>query len=187
MALAENYALRRQKPAGAGEGARVELHGQAPDDASPERMRPARFQEPRPQGLLERHTEVGFELVLDPVVPQLGREDERQVAEELVELFDHGKTHFWNPRADATSWSRPKRSRKKRRKKKLPRTRRLPRQWHARCAGFAGDDAPCVMFPSVVTRPRMLRIMAGMDQHPCRGAEAFPHGLEACSSLSSTR
>ena len=28
----------------------------------------------RPKGQLERHTEVGFELLLDPVVPQLGRE-----------------------------------------------------------------------------------------------------------------
>ena len=39
-----------------------------------------------PQAGIRRHTGVGFELVLDSVVPQLGREDERQVAEEWVEL-----------------------------------------------------------------------------------------------------
>ena len=50
-----------------------------------------------------------------------------------------------------------KRKRKKKRKKRLPRTRCLPR-------GFAGGDAPCVMFPSVVVRPEMLCIMADMDQ-----------------------
>ena len=47
--------------------------------------------------------------------------------------------------------------------------------------GFAGDDAFCVMFPSFVLRPSY--ILAGMDQkdsctvHPCRGAEAYSHGL----------
>ena len=35
-----------------------------------------------PQAGIRRHLWVGFELVLDPVVPQLAREDERQVAEE---------------------------------------------------------------------------------------------------------
>ena len=39
---------------------------------------PAPLLEVRPQGLPERHTEVGFELVLDPFVPQL--------AEQLVEV-----------------------------------------------------------------------------------------------------
>ena len=35
---------------------------------------PPTLAEVRPQGQPERHTGVGFELVLDPVVPQLGRE-----------------------------------------------------------------------------------------------------------------
>ena len=42
--------------------------------------RPAPLLEVRPQGQPERHTEVGFELVLDPVVPQM--------AEKLVEVVD---------------------------------------------------------------------------------------------------
>ena len=41
--------------------------------------RPAPVQEPRPQDGIQRHTGVGFELVLDPVVPQM--------AEQLVEVF----------------------------------------------------------------------------------------------------
>ena len=58
----------------------------------------------------------------------------------------------------AASSSQPsRRKRKKKRKKRLPRTRCLPR-------GFAGGDAPRVMFPSVVVRPEMLCIMADMDQ-----------------------
>ena len=31
-------------------------------------------------------------------------------------------------------------------------------------AGFAGDDAPRSVFPSIVGRPRMQGIMVGMDQ-----------------------
>ena len=38
------------------------------------------------------------------------------------------------------------------------------RQWFACNAGFTGYDVPCVMFPSGVARPKMLRIMAGMFQ-----------------------
>ena len=34
-------------------------------------------------------------------------------------------------------------------------------------AGFTGDYAPRVMFPSGVARPKMLRILAGMDQKDC--------------------
>ena len=57
-----------------------------------------------------------------------------------------------------------RRKSKKRRMKKLPRTRRLLRQWHARCAGFAGCDAPRVVFPLVGDGHPMLGITAGMDQ-----------------------
>ena len=57
-----------------------------------------------PQAGIRRHTGVGFELVLDSVVPQLAREDERQVAEEWVELVDEhtGKAYFWNPLSSRT-------------------------------------------------------------------------------------
>ena len=55
--------------------------------------------------------------------------------------------------------------------------------------GFTGDDAPRAVLLSVVCRPMMLGIMAGMNQtdifalffDPCRGAEVFSHGPE-CSS-----
>ena len=52
----------------------------------------------------------------------------------------------------------------KKRRKKFPRTRRLPRQWHVRYAGLAGCDTPCVVFFSVVDQPEMLSIMASMSQ-----------------------
>ena len=52
---------------------------------------------------------------------------------------------------------------KKRRKRKLPRTCRLPRQWHVRKAGFAGCATPRVMLPSFVDRTNMLGILVGMD------------------------
>ena len=63
MPLAESTrhsAPRGQKKAGAGEGVRGEAHGQAPD-------------EPPPQKRQGRHCGIGFELVLDTVVPELGR------------------------------------------------------------------------------------------------------------------
>ena len=79
---------------GQGRGAREEIHGSAPEDAPPQAAgvqyfamdtgedveeapaagRPAPLLEVRPQEGLRRHTGVGFELVLDLVVPQLGRE-----------------------------------------------------------------------------------------------------------------
>ena len=62
-------------------------------------------------------------------------------------------------------------SKRKRRKRRTPRTSSLPgrarrrqRQWFACGAGFTGDDAPRIMFPSGVVRPKMLRIMAGLVQ-----------------------
>ena len=74
-------------------GVRDELHGEAPadpptkaagavyyemdtgedDGSAPAPMRPAPFLEMLPQEGTRRHTGMAFELVLDPVVPQLGR------------------------------------------------------------------------------------------------------------------
>ena len=58
---------------------------------------------------------------------------------------------------------------KKRKKKNLPRgrvsrgrARRRLRQWHV--SGSPGDVLLCAVFPSMVDRPEMLCIMAGMDQ-----------------------
>ena len=70
----------------------------------------------------------------------------------------------WMGIVPSSSSSAGKRRKRKKRKKRLPRTRRLPRQWHVRCAGFAGNDAPRVMLPSVVDRPQMVGIMACMYQ-----------------------
>ena len=64
-----------------------------------------------------------------------------------------------------------RRKRKKSWKRRTPRTSSLPgrarrrqRQWSACNAGFTGYDAPRVMFPFGVARPKMLRILASMDQ-----------------------
>ena len=65
---------------------------------------------------------------------------------------------------------RAKRKRKKRRKRRTPRTssrslrgraRRRQRQWHV--SGSPGDVLLRAVFPSVVVRPEMPCIMAGMD------------------------
>ena len=94
---------RGQKPARAGWG-RFELHVQAPDDAPPWRDAAGSVSGAATAGSPRaahwgRLTGVGFELVLD-LVPHLGLEDERQVAQEWVELVDEhtGKTYSWNPR-----------------------------------------------------------------------------------------
>jgi len=45
-------------------------------------------------------------------------------------------------------------------------------------AGFAGDDAPRSVFPSIVGRPKMPGIMVGMDQKDSYvGDEALPHAI----------
>ena len=61
---------------------------------------------------------------------------------------------------------RTMRTKKKRRKKKLPCsgcTRRRRRQWHDRCAGFAGCDAPRDVYLLVDDWPEVLGIVASMD------------------------
>ena len=55
-------------------GARDERRLTADDGRPAGGERPAALLEPRPQERDRRHTGVGFELVLDPVVPQLGHE-----------------------------------------------------------------------------------------------------------------
>ena len=92
--FAHHSAPRGQKTARAGGGPRVEVHGGVPGDAPPQAAgavyyemdtgeddgsapaaeRPAPLLEVLPQAGLRRHTGEAFELVLDPVVPQLGRD-----------------------------------------------------------------------------------------------------------------
>ena len=64
-----------------------------------------------------------------------------------------------------------RRKRKRREKRRTPRTsslrgraRRRQRQWYACNAGFLGDVTPRAVFPSIVVRPEMLGILAGMYQ-----------------------
>ena len=83
----------------------------------------------------------------------------------------------------------PPRKRKKRRKRRTRRTSSLPgrarrrqRQCSACCAGFLGDDAPRVMFPSGVVWPKMLRIKGGIDQKDrCSGI--FKAGITGDDTL----
>ena len=80
----------------------------------------------------------------------------------------------WRKWATSSSSSAGKRrKRKKRRKRRLPRTSscslrgracRRQRQWYACNAGFPGDVTPRAVSPSVVIRPEMLSILAGMYQ-----------------------
>ena len=83
-----------------------------------------------------------------------------------------------------------KKKRKKRRKRRTPRTssrslrgraRRRFWQWHARNAGFPGDVPLRAMLPSVVVRPEMLGIMAGMDQKD-NGALIVDSGSGMCKA-----
>ena len=72
---------------------------------------------------------------------------------------EYAAWYFWDGGVSSSSSASGlvKRRKRKKRKKRLPRTRCLPQ-------GFAGGDAPRVMFPYVVVRPEMLCIMADMDQ-----------------------
>ena len=179
MALAESlhHSAQRPEKAGAREVEEQDQHeALRRQTVPPPGKRPEPLEEvSEPQAGIRRHTGVGFELVLDPVVPQLAREDERQVVEEWVELVDEhtGNAFFWNPLSGSTSWSRPKRKRKKRKKRRKRRTsrtssrpsrgRRQHRQWHAP-GWFPRFSALHAVFPSFVGRPKMLGILVGMDQ-----------------------
>ena len=84
VAECEHHRAQRQKTARAREGVRVEVHGHVPEELSPTQCfeladddsvpELSGLEEVRPQVGLGRHTGVGCELVLNPVVPQLGRE-----------------------------------------------------------------------------------------------------------------
>ena len=144
MALAESThhsAPRGQTTARAGWWVRGEVHGEVPAEPTPQEpgtqhfklddedsvpelggTRRDRLVDVRPQEGTRRHTGVGCELVLDPVVPQLDRG--RCEVVPLVELYRLG---FWPVEETGRgSWSSNKmagrRKRKKRRKKKVPKS-----------------------------------------------------------------
>lgn len=48
-------------------------------------------------------------------------------------------------------------------------------------AGFAGDDAPRAVFPSIVGRPRHTGVMVGMGQKVCLSASCSQGGI--CGQL----
>ena len=79
--LVANDGLRAQRTASAGPAEFYELSSDEGRPAGGER--PLAMPEPRPQAGIRRHTGVGFELVLDPVVLQLGAE----VAEGALHAF----------------------------------------------------------------------------------------------------
>ena len=61
-------------------------------------------------------------------------------------------------------------------------------------AGFAGDDAPRAVFPSIVGRPKMPGIMVGMDQkdgsrdfYPCTLITPSPNARSPMTSLPTDR
>ena len=100
---------------------------------------------------------------------------------------EYAAWYYWDGGAPSSS---SKRKRKKKRKKKLPRSsshsslgsaRRRLRQWHARFAGFLGDVPLRAVFPSVVVRPAMLGIMAGMDEKDS-GALIVDSGSVMCKA-----
>ena len=91
-------------------------------------------------------------------------------ANEAVSEAEWAAWRAWHGISSSSSGGQ-KRKRKKRRKRRTPRTSSLPgrarrrqRQWSACYAGFTGYDAPRVMFPFSVARPKMLRVLAVMDQ-----------------------
>ena len=102
-------------------------------------------------------------------------DEERRKQEELEEFNSLYAMAVRTPQQDLRLADlyllRAKRKRKKRRKRRTPRTssrslcgraRRRQQLWHV--SGSLGDVLPRVMFPSGVARPKMLRILAGMDE-----------------------
>lgn len=53
-------------------------------------------------------------------------------------------------------------------------------------AGFAGDDAPRAVFPSIVGRPRHTGVMVGMGQKVCLSASCSQGGICGDSPVAST-
>ena len=96
------------------------------DGSAPAAERPAPLLEVLPQAGLRRHTGEAFELVLDPVVPQLGRDLAEQTSQELVRLIYETLMEVEREKSKSGSRSSNKmggrRKKKKRRKKKLPKT-----------------------------------------------------------------
>ena len=100
----------------------------------------------------------------------LWQHNRRIQAGSTLSCAEYAAWYYWDGGASSSS---SKRKRKKKRKKKLPRAsshsssgraRRRQRQWHVRCAGFAGDGTVRAVFPSVVVRPEVFDALAGMDQ-----------------------
>ena len=112
----------------------TQYYGLDDDDSVPELSggRPGPVLDPGPPVAgMGRHTGEAFELVLDPVVPQLGRDLAEQTSQELVRLIVETLEEVEQAereREQLKSGSRSsnkmgkRRKRKKRRKKKLPKT-----------------------------------------------------------------
>ena len=137
-------APRRQTTARAGGWDRGELHGQGPEHPTPQAAgtqyfytavddeevpaaeRPPPLREARPQEGTRRHMGMAFELVLDNVVPQLGRGPVDVPGSVLIDRLTQAVLEIQREREQEGGGSRSsnkmggRRKRKKRRKKKLP-------------------------------------------------------------------
>ena len=170
MALAESlhHSTQRQETARAGGGAREELHGKAPDEAPPPQEPGTQYYglddndsvpelsggrldpvlDPGPPVVGMRHSGVGYEVLLDFRVPQLGRDltvlpdpevhmwfeslevlnevTRRDIARSLQEILGQTTEHQEGQREEDDGGARSsnkmgkKGKRRKRRKKKLP-------------------------------------------------------------------
>ena len=89
-------------------------------------LRPDPVLDPGPPVVGERHSGVGFEILLDVHVPQLGRDIKEQTSQELINLIFLELRSALHEQEKGASRSSNKmggrRKRKKRRKKKLPKT-----------------------------------------------------------------
>ena len=141
LATFSHHSAPRSTTARARGGARDEVHGRAPDDAPPQEpgtqhfklddedsvpelsgLRPDPVLDPGPPVVGERHSGVGFEILHDVHVPQLGRDIKEQTSQEIVDLIFSQLMSTLANRSRSSNKMGGRRKRKKRRKKKLPKT-----------------------------------------------------------------
>ena len=186
------YGHRRRKLRGGG-GSRVALCPTGPKQPPPGE-RPGILAEPGPQRSDRSRRHSSGDDLLTPSLPVLaGASGEEMDSSTLrfltaMALRDQRQQRIQQLREEIQeSESRLTRRKKKRKKKKLPRgrffrcrARRQQRQWHV--SGSPGVVLLRAAFPSVVGRPEMPCIMAGMDQKDrCSGM--YKVGIAGDSAL----
>ena len=149
------------------------------------RERPGALAEPEPQGGVVTVGYVAAPVTLERPPCLQGGDGVDMTAYSFI-LRELSKQEEAQKEKVASSSQRRRKKRKKM-KKKAPKTsssrcraRRLHRQWHGP-GWLAGCDALRVLLPSVVVRPKMLGIMAGMDQKD-NGALIVDSGSGMCKA-----